>query len=80
MQGGRRDETITSGFLLLLLVRNSIFKLLLKVLIDLSISCCRLGGGGGLLEDGTGVPLDRVGVVAVKGGGLNNMVGGGNAC
>ena len=28
-----------------------------------------------LLEDGTGVPLDGVGVIAVKGGELNNMVG-----
>jgi hypothetical protein len=36
---------------LLLLLRNSIFKLLSKVLIDFSISCCRLGGGGGLLEN-----------------------------
>ena len=43
-------ETITSGVeFLLLLLRNSIFKLLSKVLIDFSISCCRLGGGGGLL-------------------------------
>jgi hypothetical protein len=64
---------------LLLMLRNSIFKLLSKVLINFSISCCRLGGGGGLLEDGTGVLLDGVGVVAVKGGGLNNMVGSGNA-
>jgi hypothetical protein len=32
-----------------------------------------------LLEDGTGVPLDGVGVVALEGGGLNIMVGGGNA-
>jgi hypothetical protein len=71
-------ETITSGVLLLML-RNSIFKLLSKILIDFSILCCRLGGGGGLLEDGTGVPLDGVGVVALKGGGLNIMVGGGNA-
>jgi hypothetical protein len=65
--------------LLLLMLRNSIFKLLSKILIDLSISCCRLGGGGGLLDDGTGVPLDGVGFVALEGGGLNIMVGGGNA-
>jgi hypothetical protein len=31
------------------------------------------------LEDGTGVPLDGVGVVALEGGGLSIMVGGGNA-
>ena len=64
---------------LLLMLRNSIFKLLSKILIDLSISCCRLEGAGGLLEDGTGVPLAGVGVVAVKDGGLNDMVGGENA-
>ena len=65
-------ETITSGVFAAVVTELN--------LIDFSISCCRLGGGGGLLEDGTGVPLDGVGVVAVKGGGLNNMVGGGNAC
>ena len=62
---------------LLLLLRNSILKLLSKVWIDFSISCCRLSGGGGLLEDGTEVPLDGVGVIAVKGGGWNDMVVGG---
>ena len=62
-----------------MMLRNSIFKLLSKVLIDFSISCCRFGGGGGLLEDGTGVLLDGVGVVALEGGGLSIMVGGGNA-
>ena len=32
-----------------------------------------------MLEDGTGVPLDGVGVVALEGAGLSIMVGGGNA-
>jgi hypothetical protein len=34
----------------------------------------------GLLDDGTGVLLDGVGVIAVKDSGLNDMVGGENAC
>ena len=75
----RREARRSRVEFLLLMLRNSIFKLLSKILIDFSISCCRLGGGGGLLEDGTGVPLDGVGVVALEGGGLNIMVGGGNA-
>ena len=66
--------------MLLLLLRNLIFRLLSKVLIDLLTSYCRLGGGGWLIGDGTGVPLDEVEVVTVKGGGLNTMVGGENAC
>ena len=31
------------------------------------------------MEDGTGIPLNGVGVVAVKGSRLNNMVGSENA-
>jgi hypothetical protein len=77
----RREARQPRVKFLLLLLRTSIFKLLSKVsLIDFSISCHRLEGGGGLLEDGTGVPLDGVGVLAVKDDGLNDMVGSENAC
>ena len=65
---------------LLLLLRNSIFKLLSKVLIDLINSCCRLGGGRWLLGDGTGFMLDEGGFGVAKGGGLNAMVDGENSC
>ena len=66
--------------MLLLLLRNSIFRLLSKVLINLFNSCRRLGDGGWLMGEGTGVPVDGVGVVTVKGGGLDAMVDGENAC
>ena len=62
-----------------LLLRNSIFKLLSKVLIDLFNSCCRLGGGGWLLGDGTGFTLDEGGFGVLKGRGLNAMVDGENS-
>ena len=56
--------------MLLLLLQNSIFKLLSKVLIDLFNSCCRLGGGGWLLGDGTGFTLDEGGFGVSKWGGI----------
>jgi hypothetical protein len=71
-------ETIRRGVFAVVVTELN-FKITFDVLIDFSISCCRLGSGGGLLEDGTGIPLNGVGVVAVKGSRLNNMVGSENA-
>ena len=42
----RREVRRSRMEMLLLSLRNSIFRLLSKVLIDLFNSCCRLGGGG----------------------------------
>ena len=71
---------VTNRDVVLLLLRNSIFKLLSKVLIDLFNSCCRLGGRGWLLEDRTGFTLDEGRFGVSKGGGLNAMVDSENSC
>ena len=71
-------KAVTNGDVAVV-VAKLVFKLLSMVLVDLSNSCCRLGGGW-LMGDGTGVPLDEGGFCIFKGGGLNTMVDGKNLC